>query len=513
MPVILFNEEYPHSVLALHPTACKDEQKSSESLQDDMVMNNITEKRAEPDSGTTQEGGVIVKNNKKSKKLKTNVQHAGEDETHGDHQTDGGKAELKQKCSRATSGVESSQTSTEVKVLVQSSADHTSEMTGLPVEAPQAECVTSPIKKKNIKMNVKKEKTVEDTSEQIVEKLPEDASQLEVSTTVRKKKKSRNQCLSLQDIREEVAVCSLPAEDDANEEIRKLSTRQKMNREDNETRRQLGSVTSQKKVKRKKRMSCLQEAEIAVKSPEMSRDSEEQTDEMNRHPCPMSVEENMLQCKQESITKKKKIKKLLPSSQVMHSVSADGCNEGRDAVPAEGMMSSEAEQSEARVLRTKSSTKKVKEISGSKIELGLGVGDPELISDGMNITVTEKKSDAQSSQVTFVKKAKKKAEKQPESKTHTHTLCKMKKVQKRQKPAAQLREEPSQMVNTDKEVSETVPSDISSLTPIKRGKKKRKLQTDKAETSLYNGHADEELHTKKVKSSVSLYIYIINTTF
>ncbi|MCI4378041.1 hypothetical protein PGIGA_G00211260 [Pangasianodon gigas] len=522
------------------------------------------------------DASITVKKKRKSKKLKTNSQVVGEVAAHefqlvleesDEHQTDSCNTGMKQKAFKTMSGIGSTQTSTDVKALGQSCADHKPEMASLvesPVEAGQAESGISLMqektKKKNKKkkMNVGEEKTDTETNGQIVEKPPEeipfhgqletevdkiksqggDPGQLEASTMVRKKKRqSKKLCSSLQEVGEEVAVQSLPKEHNASEDNRKLSTPQKVDKDNTTTQ----STTEKKKVKRKKLKSSLQEVEVAVKTPSILEDTNKHSnDDISRHPCPTSEEDSLTQCRLKAGTSKKKkgkSKKLMSSSQEVgkevDSTSQDSCAEvmATDiATPAVEVTSAKAQASEDLMVRTKKSKKKkAKEETGSKLQVDLDVEEPELSSDSAHVTTNENNGDtAECSQPKSVKKGKKKkmlssneeestleAKKQPVleavSTKQTHTPQKKKKIQKKQEsqPAEEAKEEPilkkTIKEKAGKDVQDTVPSDdictpeIKSLTTIKKGKKKRKLQTDEAEMSQSFGHAEEETGGKKVK--------------
>lgn len=568
----------------LLPTASKDELKPRDAVQDDLLNDTVenlkkTSKKneekivladtgknmdashvslemGESDTQSHLEAGLTVKKKRKSKKLKTNSQDVGEEiahelvseECHGEQNTDSSNVVMKQKCFQAMSGVGSIQTSTDVKALGQSSADHKSELTSLvdiPVEAGQAERGISLVKRKikKKKMNVEEEKMDAETGEgQILEKIGEeiplrnqletteteadktksqggDPGQLKSSTLVRKKKrKSEKLCSSLQDIGEEVVVQSLSKEHD---EIRKLSTIQKMGEDNHAPQSQLGTSTTQKKKVKK---SCLQEVAVKSTAIMVETDKHNEDDEISRHQCPVPC-----RLKASTTKKKKKNKKLMSSS-----TSQDSCAEliAVDKAPTVDLMSAEAQPLEALVVGMTSRKKKAKEETGSKHQVDLEVKEPELSSDSTHITTNENKGDtAESYQPKSVKKAKKKRElslheedpvpepeNQPavQSASTKHTPWKKKKIEKKQSQSTEESKEQRSLKKTVKEKAETevpdnVPSDsictleINSLTPIKKVKKKRKLQTDEAETSQNNGQAEEE---KKVKSSVSLDILL-----
>ncbi|MCJ8732178.1 hypothetical protein PDJAM_G00208240 [Pangasius djambal] len=537
--------------------AYQDEQKPSDSGQDGSL--NTTE---------------ILK--KTAKKDEENIEAAHEfqlvlEESDGEHQTDSCNTGMKQKAFKTMSGVGSTQTSTDVKALGQSCAAHKPEMASLLesyLEAGQGESVISLMqektKKKNKKkkMNVGEEKTDTETNAQIVEKPPEeiplhsqlettvtevdkiksqggDPGQLEASTMVRKKKwQSKKLCSSLQEVGEEVAVQSLPKEHNDGEDNRKLSAPQKVYKDNNTTQRQLGTSTTEKeKVKRKKLKSSLQEVEVAVKTPSILEDANKHsTDDISRHPCPISEEDSLTQCKLKAGTSKKKrgkSKKLMSSSKEVgkevDSTPQDSCTEvvATDiATTAVEVTSAKAQPSEDLMVRTKKSKKKkAKEETASKLQVDLDVEEPELPSDRAHITTNENNGDTvECSQPKSVKKGKKKkmvssneeeptleAKKQPAleavSTKQTHTPQKKKKIQKKQEsqPAEEAKEEPilkkTIKEKAGREVADTVPSEIKSLTTIKKGKKKRKLQTDEAEMSQSTGHAEEEMGGKKVKIS------------
>lgn len=549
----------------------------------------------ESDSQSHLEPGVTVKKKRKSKKRKPNSHDVGEevahefqlilDESDGENQTDSCEAAMKQKCFEATSGVGSTQTSTDIKALSQSCAGYKPEMASLvesTVEAGQAECGVSLTQEKTKKKNKKKKMNVGEgkmdtqTNGQIVEKPPEEISlhghlkrrrslhghlettetevdkiksqggdpgHLEASAMVRKKtRKSKKLCSSLQEFGEEVAVQALPKEHNSGDEMRKLSTAQEVDEDNQATQSQLGTSTTQKKVKRKKLKSSLQEVQVAVKPPATLED----IDEISRHPCPTSEEDIITQCRlKASTTKKKKgnSKKLMSSSQEVgkevHATPQDSCAEvvatdiPTPAAAAVEVASAEAQPSETLMVRTKKrKTMKAREETGSKLQEELNVKEPEVSSDLAHITTHENKdAAAECSQPKLVKKAKKK--KQVSSKEEESTLetkkqpaveaaptkptpQKKEKFQKKQsQPAEEAKEKPflkkTVKEKTGTEVPGTVPSDdictprSKSLTPVKRGKKKRRLQLDEAETSQSNGHAKEEMGGKKVKNSVSLF--------
>ncbi|KAF4086685.1 hypothetical protein AMELA_G00087200 [Ameiurus melas] len=518
----------------------------------------------ESDSQSQLEASITIKKKMKSKKLKTNSQNVGEEahefqfvleESNGEYQSG---SVMKQKSFKAMSGVGSTQTSTDHKPEVASLVE-------CPVEADQAECGVSLMQEKNKKKNKKKklnmgeEKMDTETNGQIVEKPPEesflhshlettesevektksqggDSGQLEASTMVRKRTTSKKLCSSLQEVGEEVAVQSLknitlvPKQQNTGDEIRKLSTHQKGDK-DNAAQKQLGTSTTQiKKGKRKNLKASLQEVEVAVNSPAILDDTDEHNDdEIIRHPCPTSEEDCITQCRlKASTTKKKKgkSKKLMSNSQEVgkevNSTSQDSCTEvvatGIATPPAE-VTSAEAYPSDALMVRTKKSKKmKSKKETGSKLQVALDVKETEVISDSAHITTNENKGDtSECFQPKSVKKSKNKkpifsneeertfeAKKQPvveaASTTQTNTTPqKNKKIQKRQES------QPAEDPILKKTVTDTVPSDdictpqMKSLTPIKKGKKKRKLQTEEAETSQSNGHAEEQMAGKKVK--------------
>ncbi|XP_053482272.1 ribosomal RNA processing protein 1 homolog B [Ictalurus furcatus] len=482
------------------------------------------------------------------------------EESDGEHQSD---SVMKQKSFKAMSGVGSTQTSTnhkpEMASLVESPVEADQAECGVSLMQEK-----NKKKNKKKKLNMGEEKMDTETNGQIVEKPSKESSlhshlvttetevdktisqggdsgQLEASTMVRKKRTtSKNLCSSLQEVGEEVAVQSLknirlvPKEHNAGDEIRKLSTHQK-GVKDNATQRQLGTSTTQiKKVKRKNLKASLKEGEVAVKSPAILDDPDEHNndDEISRHPCPTSEEDSITQCGlKASTTKKKKgkSKNLMSSSQgvgkEVNSTSQDSCTEvvaTGIATPAAEVTSAEAQPSDTLMVRTKKSKKmKSKEETGSKLQVALDVKEAEVTSYSAHITTNENKGDtSECFQSKSVKKGKNKkqissneeectfeAKKQPAvetaSTTQTHTTPQ--KIQKRQEsqPAEEAKEDPI----LKKTVTDTVPSDdictpqIKSLTPMKKGKKKRKLQTEEAETSQSNGYAEEQMGGKKVKIS------------
>lgn len=522
----------------------------------------------ESDSQSHLKASITVKKKRKSKTLKTHSQHVAEEAAHEfklvleesyEHQTDGCEAVMKPKHFKAMSRIGHTQTSTDIKTLGQDCADYKLEMASLveiPEEAGQAECGISlfkeKTKKKNMKkkMNVGEEKTDAETNVQIVEKPPKlislhgqlettetevhkaksqggDPGQLEASSVdTKNKRKSKKLFSSLQEVGEE-SVQSLPEEFNAGDEIRKLLLPQEVD-EDSATHSQQGTSATQRKKMKKKLKSCLQDVGVEVKPPAML----ENTDNaLSRLPCPTSEEDSVTQCRRlkagTTNKKKRKGKKFLSSSQEVDITSQKSWQEvtATDIAPAVEVTGAEAQSSEALMVSTKKTKKKSKEETGSKVQvLDLDVKEHELSSDSAYIT-NVKDYAAESSPPKSVKKAKKKElvssneeepmledEKQPAVEAFTkrmHTQWKKNKIQKKQgcRPAEEAKEECFLKKTVKKKAVTDVPDTVS-LTPMKKGKKKRKLQPDYTETSQSNGHADEEMGRKKVKSSVSLYFVV-----
>lgn len=503
------------------------------------------------DSQSHWEAGISVKKKKKrkGKKLETNSQDVGDVahefqlvlEESDEHQSDSYKALIKQKSFKTMSAIGSTHTSTGVK-------DHKLEMAQLveiPVEAEHAECDISLVKektKKNAKkkMNVGEKKMGAEANGPIVAKVislasrletteteadkakshGDDPCQLEASTMVRKKRKNKL-CSSLQEIGEVVAVQALPKEHGAGDEIRKLSTPQKMDEDNNATQSPLGtSAIQKKKVKRKKLKSCLQEVEVAIKSPAILEDTIEHSDaEFSRLPCPRSEEDDINQCRMKASTameKKGKRKKPMSNSVLIAS--------------AVEWTSTEAQPSEALMTTKKNKKKKAEEETGCKLQVDLEVKKPESSSDRAHITANENNGNtAECSQPKSVKKAKKKklvslneeelmleAERYPAveaaSTKQTHTPCKKKKIPKKQEshPVEKAKKEPILKKTVKEKAGTVVPDTVLShdtctpnITLMKKEKKKRKLQT---EMSQSNEHAEEEMGGKKVKNGVSFLL-------
>lgn len=513
----------------MHPTACQDERKAVSSLQDGSLNNNTEDQRVvlkdnsqhhhkldsrlraseieadgelvcqhkESDSQSQLQVSVTVKKKRKSKKAKTGLQEVGGEvaqESDGEHQSNSCKVEH---CAARKPGME----------------------TGA------AECVTSLTQEKTKKKNKKKklhageEKTDTETDGQIQPEVislqlktkdtkakaqPGDPGELDGSAV--KKRKHKKLCSGLQDVGRVSAVQTLPKEDSAGDEI----TPQKADRDNNTTHSQVETSTIlTKKVKRKK--SSLKKFGEEFKSLAVLEDSE-----ISVHPCPTSEEDSITQCAlKASNTKKKKGKRLMADDSSSQEV-------GRE-------IDSTSQDSSADVRTKKSKKKKATEETGSKQQVDLDVGESEV---SLHITTTTNPKNIGNSAEcpqSKLKKTKKKKEsslassvdtssfeEQPavEAASPKHTPWKKKKIQN--KKESQLADEAGEVSSlTVKEKAGTEAPDtlsdstictpeMKSLTPMKKGKKKRKLQTDEAEMSQSNGHAQEELSRKKVKVSVSL---------
>ncbi|XP_060785023.1 reticulocyte-binding protein 1-like isoform X3 [Neoarius graeffei] len=528
----------------------------------------------ESDSRSHLEPGVTVKKKRKSKKLKRNSHDVGEevayefqlvlDESDGENQPDGCEAAMKQKSFKASSGVRSTQTSTDIKALSQSCADHKPEMASLvesAVEAGQTECGVSLAQEKTKKKNKKKRrnegegKKDTETNGQIVE-IPQEEISLhghletteaevdkiksqggdpghsEASTMVRKKmRESKKLCSSFQEFGEVAAVQALLKEHNSGDVIRKLSTPQEVENT-HITQSQLGTSTTQKKLKRKKLKSSLQEVQVAVKSPAILEDIDEHNEEISRHPCPTS-EEDITQCRlKASITKKKrgKSKKFMCSSQeVGKEVDAtpqDSCAEvvATDLPTlAVEVASAEAQTSETLMVKTKKRKIKAREETGSKLPEELNVKEPGVSADLAHVTTHDNEGNAAEwSRPKLEKKAKKRKQVSSKEETKKQPAVeaaltkpvpqKKEKLQKKQCwPEEEAKEKPilkkTVKEKAGTEVPGTVPSDdictqrSKSLTPVKSGKKKRGLQLGEAETSQRNGRAKEEMGGGRVKNS------------
>lgn len=470
------------------------------------------------DTPSQMEARITVKKRRNSKKLKTSSQ----DEAHefplvleksdGEHQPNSCRV-IKQKCLKATSGVESLQSNTDIKALGQNSAASKPEMVPLvenPVETGKTECGVSlaqektKTKNKKKKINVGENKTHTETDGRIVENSPQfpihgqletiekevtkpetkAGNVSEIKASIMKSEKKRNsQKKCLQEVGEVEAVQSLFGDDRGAGKIEM----QKVDNDNNATLSQPDTCTTQKrKVKRKK--SALQAGEsLAISADSDGHDNEQ---EISTHRCLTSEENSPTQSRLKASTKKKqgKSKKSMSSSK-----------EQRTEVP------STFPDSGAEVVATKKSNKKKADLNDR---------EPEVSLDSSHVTTAENKSETVECSPTTIKKGKKKrqvsscekesmleTEKQPVveagSEEHTRTSW--------QKKAAVKKE-----TGTDKP---TTPG-MENLTPMKRGKKKRKPQTDEAEMSLNNGLAQEELNGKIESISVSLYSLLwCNTQF
>lgn len=468
---------------------------------------------------------TLKKKKRKSKKPKRNSQDVGEEvadlgETDEEHQ-----AERRHKPFKATSAAGTVPTCTDQKVKMASHAE-------IPVEAGQAECGISLVKEKTKKKRVKNRISLHGQSAATETKADKAESQggdheLEASVMVRKKKrKSQKLCFSLEEDKEVEAVQSLPKEHNDGDEIRKLTTSQSPDEDKETARSPVGTSAAQKKKKRKH--SCSQEA---VKPPADWKDAvKHNDDEISRHPCPASEEDGVTLCA--TAKKKRKSKKLMSSLQEVNSASQDSCAEviATDvAASAFGVTRAEAQPSDTQRTK-KSKKKKAKEETGSKLELDLNVKEP--VSKNFNASGI-KETAAECSQSKPEKKAKKKkrvssneeepvleAGKQPA--VHTHTVCKKKKTPKKQE--SQLAEEAREDAILKKPVSKKAGTEVHDAvlsddictpevqtltTPMKPGKRKRKLQAAETETSLSNGHAEEQVRGMKVQNHVCLILYIL----
>ncbi|XP_058249039.1 ribosomal RNA processing protein 1 homolog B-like isoform X2 [Hemibagrus wyckioides] len=455
----------------------------------------------ESDSQSQLQVAVTVKNKRKSKKAKTGLQDVGGEvaqESDGEHQGNSCKVE---NCAAQKPGME----------------------TGA------AECVTSLTQektKKKKKLNAGEEKMDTETDGQIqpevislqlkTQKTEDtkakaqlgDPGELDTSAVEKKKKrKNKKLCSGLQDVGGVAAVQTLPKEDSAGDEI----TLQKADRDNTTTHSQVETSTIQtKKVKRKK--SSLKKFGEEFKSLAVLEDSE-----ISVHPCPTSEEDSVTQCAlKASSTKKKKGKRLMADGSSSQEVGKE--------------VDSTSQDSSADVRTKKSKKKKATEETGSKQQVDLDVGEPEVSSDSAHITTTttpKNKGNTAECPQSKLKKTKKKKESSSNEEVSTleakeqpaveavfpkHTPWKKKKIQnKKESQLADEAGEVSRLTVKEKagtEAPDTLLSDrtictpeMKSLTPMKKGKKKRKLQTDEAEMSQSNGHAQEELSGKKVKFS------------
>ncbi|KAK3568772.1 hypothetical protein QTP86_017434 [Hemibagrus guttatus] len=485
----------------------------------------------ESDSQSQLQVGVSVK--KKRKNKKAILQDVGGEvarefqESDGEQQSNSCKVVMKKKSLNTVSGIGITQSSTEVKASGQNCAAQKPEVESVverPVGAGEASLTQEKTKKKNKKkkLNVGEEKTDTETDGQIVDKHPKaislqletpetedtkakaqhgDPGELEVSTMAKKKRKNKKLCSSLQEVGE---VAVVPKEDSAGDEI----TPQKVYSDSNTTQSQLETSTIQtKKVKRKK--ASLKKVGEEFKSLAVLEDSE-----ISIRPCPTSEEDGVTLCGlKASTTKKKKGKRLM-----VHGFSSQEVGKEVDST---------SQDSSAEVRTKKSKKKKATEETRSKQQVDLDVGEPEVSSDSAHITTTttpkNKGNTAECPQPKLKKTKKKKesssneeestleAKEQPEvAASPKHTPWKKNKIQNKQESqlADEAREESSLAVKekAGTEAPDTLPSgstictpEMKSLTPMKKGKKKRKLQTDEAEMFQSNGHAQEELSGKKVK--------------
>ncbi|XP_053352026.1 ribosomal RNA processing protein 1 homolog B isoform X2 [Clarias gariepinus] len=355
---------------------------------------------------------------------------------------------------------------------------------------PQTETLTQ---KKTKKKNKKKKMNAGDTESRAQpeekrpeEKQPEEKRPEEISEDTdacgeacsmsrKKKRKNKKPCSSSHEVVEDVTV--------------QIHHAQKVVEDNRPTQNHLETAQT-KKAKRKNHKSSLQKVELPAGTLE---DPDKPTsEELDKHLRPTSEEDLTTRLKGSS-TKNKKSK--MSSSQEVDAASHDCCaDNGAGDTPAPAVQ----------VLRSK---KGKKIMTPRKLQVEpVDAGVPEASSNGVHVSTHDHDACCQPQSVKKAKKKKQRPEPALEAAAVEEEACaqqaetprKKKKIQKKQK--AQSVEEVKEEPVVEKKAGAEEPHDDVS-TPVKKGKKKRKLQTDGAGTPQRNTHAEEAMSGKKIKVS------------